>query len=223
MASPLFENLGAIRRKFRPHVSPLHVGSVRARDNPGMRRLPARPLFAFNVVLLAAGCLAGCNPSLNWREVRIKESPLVALLPCKPEFSSRQVNLGGQTVDIHLSSCSADDASFGIAMTRLAAGSTGEQLATAQNHWRLAALANIGLSPSNNQTPPALREAPLRLAGLAAPQTLVSATGKRPGGAAVQFNGVWFQKGTHVFHAVIYADKINNDMAEPFFSGLQIQ
>ena len=188
-----------------------------------MCRTPAGLHFLTFAVVLAAIGLAGCNPSLNWREVRVKDSSLVALLPCKAEASSRQVNLGGQTVDIHLSSCNAGDATFGVAVTRLSTDSASEQLDAAQQHWRLATLANIGLAPSENQNASIIRETPIQVKGLAANQILVAASGKRPGGDVVQMNGIWFRQGAQLFHAVIYADKINNDMAEPFFSGLKIQ
>jgi hypothetical protein len=60
---------------------------------------------------------------------------------------------------------------------------------------------------------------------------VVSAQGKRRDGSAVTMRGIWYSRGTQVFHAVVYADpeadvpgKANRtDPIEPFFSGLRFQ
>jgi hypothetical protein len=59
--------------------------------------------------------MAACTPALNWREVRFDNSPLVALLPCKPDRAVRQVPLGGVVRDVEMMGCEAGGAMFTVA------------------------------------------------------------------------------------------------------------
>jgi hypothetical protein len=169
-------------------------------------------LAGLGVILLAA-----CNPSLNWREVRQKDSPLLALMPCKPDASSRNISLGGREVVMHLNSCDAAGASFVVGSADIASSDA----SVALKHWRQAVLANLSapLAAGND----AAKTAPIQITGVSALQQLVSVNGKRPDGQAVQFAGLWFAHGTQVFHAAIYAAQLGPDMREPFFNGLKLQ
>lgn len=54
-------------------------------------RLPPFAGFALMPALLAMLTgLAGCQPALNWREVRPAGSGMVAMFPCKPEVEQRK-------------------------------------------------------------------------------------------------------------------------------------
>jgi hypothetical protein len=67
------------------------------------RRLTALPLGLLG--------LLACTPSLNWREVKPADAQgLVALFPCKPDESTRQLavpGLSGGPVRMHVLSCEA--------------------------------------------------------------------------------------------------------------------
>lgn len=62
-------------------------------------------------LLLGLFGLAACTPSLNWREVKPADAQgLVALFPCKPDESTRQLavpGLPGGPVRMHVLSCEA--------------------------------------------------------------------------------------------------------------------
>lgn len=163
----------------------------------------------------AALWLAACNPSLNWREVRHNDSPLLALMPCKPEPSSRTVRLGGHEVAMNLNSCTTAEATFIVGQATIAAGNERAAL----DHWKRATLGNISVALE----PQSVKESPLKIAGLPEPQVLLNAIGKRGGGPAVQFNGLWFSRPGQLFHAAIYASTVTHDMSEPFFGGLRLQ
>ncbi len=155
--------------------------------------------------------LAGCSPTLNWREVRV-DGGLQALLPCKPDHGSRKMTLGGQEAELQMTGCEAGGALFAVAHIDLGdAGKAG----VAQAQWQAAMLANMQAA--------APQLAPYRLKGAAVqPAPLyLSVQGRRTDGSAVTAQGVWFSQGAHLYHAVIYADKVGPDMAEPFFSGFE--
>ncbi len=178
-----------------------------------MSRLRVRIFCA--LVWAGTALLAACNPTLNWREVRQPDSALLALMPCKPEASSRNVSLGGQDVRMQLNNCTADGASFIVGSANVQKADA----ALALSHWKQAVLANIA-APLAGQT---VKVTDIRVSGVASPQQLVAGKGKRSDGSGVQFTGLWFVHGTHVFHAAIYADKLGTEMSEPFFNGLKLQ
>jgi hypothetical protein len=51
----------------------------------------------------------------------------------------------------------------------------------------------------------------------------LQAQGTQTDGRAVTAQGIWFVRGPQVFHAVMYASKINADAADSFFTGLRFQ
>jgi hypothetical protein len=51
----------------------------------------------------------------------------------------------------------------------------------------------------------------------------VVASGQRADASKVQSSAVYFASGSHVFQAVIYADQIKPEMAQPFFAGLRFE
>lgn len=188
-----------------------------------------RALPCLGVSALTCALLAACNPALNWREVRAKDGSLIALFPCKAQASSRNVSLGGQVVEMTLNSCTADGALFVVGQATVSeAGAP-----VALTHWQRAALANISeplANPANpvNKANPTTKESPmngspLKVAGVAGTPVLLSTQGKRADGSEVQFSGLWFSRGDQVFHAAIYADRIDAQMSEPFFNGLKLQ
>jgi hypothetical protein len=165
-------------------------------------------------LLVGSSLLAGCNPTLNWREVRVGNAGLRALLPCKPDHGSRQLTLADQAVELQMVGCEAGGTLFAVAHVDL--GDAGKAT-TAQAQWQAAMLANMQAT-APQQTPYSLKGA------TASPSPVrLSAQGRRADGSAVAAQGVWFAQGKHLYHAVIYADKVGSDAAEPFFSGFEFQ
>lgn len=100
-------------------------------DNPWM----IRTLCAAVLVMLTA-----CSPTLDWRAVTLPGQGLQASLPCKPEQVQRSVELAGTPVDMHMSGCEADSATFAIACAVL---QDPAQTGAALTHWRAAVLAGM--------------------------------------------------------------------------------
>jgi hypothetical protein len=165
------------------------------------------------LALTAAVLQTACNPTFNWREVRLSETALSGLLPCKPDTGSRQVALAGQPLALHMAGCEAGGALFALSAAQLGDASATAVLA----QWRASTLANMQAGD--------VLELPLTAAKAAKlpALTLVRANGKRPDGSAVTLHGLWFAQGREVFHAVVYADAgAAPDGFEPFFAGLQL-
>jgi hypothetical protein len=149
---------------------------------------------------------------LNWRDVRLDPTPIVALFPCKPERAARDVSMGDQTLSLNLLACDAGDAKFALAYADTRdADKIGPLLAL----WRTVTLANM------RATAPA--DVPVNIKGVTALSANgVLANGARPDGSAVVLQAVWFASGTHIFQASIYSDVARPQVAETYFSGLRL-
>ena len=189
-------------------------------------------------MVLVPVLLAACNPAMNWRETRFKDTALVAMLPCKPDQGARVVPLGGRNVSLHMTGCDAGGATFAVAYANLDGPGTAPAVLA---QWRTATLANMGAVSSRevplggtpnatsggtpNATSGGTPSATSGGTGSAASTglLLVTAQGQRKDGSAVAMQGAWFAKDAQVFHAVVYAERISPEVTEAFFSGLRFQ
>lgn len=170
-------------------------------DNPRMR------LSA----LAAVVALVACSPTLNWREIRVEATGLKARLPCKPDRGARAVPMAGRQVQLQVLGCDAGGATFAILT-----GDVVDPLRSAEvlDQWRGATLANMRGTAGEVQ--PFLPTGAMALA----PSLRVTAAGRRVDGSPVQSQAAYFARGSRVFQAVIYADRVAPEAAETFFSSL---
>ncbi|MRD49043.1 hypothetical protein [Caenimonas koreensis] len=177
-----------------------------------MRRfhLVAAAVFAAVVASFATAC----SPTFNWRDVNVEGTSLKAMLPCKPDKDSREVPMAGKPAMLEVLACDAGSAKFALLHADIGDVT---RVGDALWQWRLATLANLRGA--------AARDAPFTPPGATpVPQAAkVSAIGQRADGSKVESQAAYFASGSHVFQAVIYADRITPEMTESFFAGLQLQ
>jgi len=168
-----------------------------------------RPVFAAALISLAA-----CSPTFDWREVRAEPTSLKAQFPCKPDKGSRPVPMAGRQVELQVIGCDTGGATFAILFGDIVDPlRSGEVLA----QWKAATLANMRSSGSQEQPF-------LPVGAMALPQSVrLSATGQRADGSKVASQAAYFARGSQVFQAVIYADRLPPETADPFFSGLKFE
>ena len=142
------------------------------------------------------------------------DGELKALLPCKPDRATRRQNLAGYDLDLTLLGCEANGGLYALAVTQLPNESLVPQ---AQAHWRAKLLENMHASSSNS------RSQTVKGATSQMTPAWLSAVGTNPDGGAIQVQGLWFARGARLYHAAIYAERISDDMSEPFFSGVGLQ
>lgn len=177
-------------------------------------RVPLSAAVSAAVSALALGLLVACQPALNWRDVRLDNTPLKVQLPCKPDRASRAVAMAGQNLQLHVAGCDAGGATFAVMQADLPQP---QLAAVVLAQWRQATLLNMRASSAQDVVfVPA--------GAYSLPQSVqTQALGRRPasaGGAAVQARAVWFSNGAQVFHAVLYADVIEPAVADTFFASL---
>ena len=160
--------------------------------------------------------LAACSPAFNWREVRPENTRLSLLLPCKPDKAQKVVPLGGRPTTLSMLGCDAGGATFAVAVADMGDVS---KAASVLALWQNLTLANMKAVPGTAQS------MPLNIPG-ASPEPAaarVLAQGQRIDGAAVSGQAAYFSKGIQVFQVVMYAPKIESEVAETFFSSLKFE
>jgi peptidoglycan hydrolase-like protein with peptidoglycan-binding domain len=165
--------------------------------------------------------LAGCSPALNWRSVPLPDAAITITLPCKPDQATRQVELAGAPVELSMTGCDADGATFAVSHAAL---SDPAQVGAALTHWRAAVLANLGSGAAA-----AAVDKPYAPVGvLPVPQSVrTTLQGQRADGSPVVAQGVWFARAVgpqvRLYHAVVYSPKSRPEVADQFFAGLALQ
>ena len=66
------------------------------------------------LLLTVLSILAGCSPSLNWRQVQGVDAPFVVLLPAKPATLSRPIDLDGMAVTMSMTAAEVDGVTFAV-------------------------------------------------------------------------------------------------------------
>ncbi len=175
-----------------------------APDNQGMK-------FTFTGV--AALLLAGCTPSLDWRETRPGGTDMTAVFPCRPQRHARPVVVAGATTRMEMLVCKAAGATFAVSFLDLTDPGT---VTPALAELRTAARANINGVEGEIK--------PAKVNGMTAnsQSARLSMTGRLPDGIAVQEQAAFFVKGLRVYQASVIGPALLPEMTETFFSGLKL-
>ncbi len=191
-----------------------------ARGNPsrcgGLRRArfdnPPAVKPHHSVLLLAMSVLVACAPALDWRDVRLADSEVVALFPCKPDRHARTVSLAQQPVRLVLYACTAGGATWALAAAEVADPA---QVGPALVELRGAAMQNLSATQAAAK--------PLRVDG-ATPNVhseRIEIRGRMPDGRVVTEQLALFAKGTQVYQATALSEKLGGEAADIFFDGLR--
>ncbi len=166
--------------------------------------------------MAALMALVACSPAFNWREVRPENTRLSLLLPCKPDKAQKVVPLGGRPTTLSMLGCDAGGATFAVAVADLGDAS---RAAPVLALWQSLTLANMKAAPGTAQS------MPLNIPGASPEPAVVRvlAQGQRIDGAAVSGQAAYFARGAQVFQVVMYAPKIESEVAETFFSSLKFE
>lgn len=172
---------------------------------------------------LAAACVA-CSPSLNWRNVPVEAAQLTVSLPCKPDHGSKNVALGAEQVELSMVGCEAQGALFALSWMEL---SDPSRISTVLTLWHDAVRAQLHLPRQVPGTAP--QEWPfVRKGALNLPQSVRMQTeGQRPDGKPVQVDAVWFARlragKVQLVHAVVYADRRDDAVADSYLESITLQ
>jgi hypothetical protein len=163
-------------------------------------------------MVFGALLLCGCSPNLDWREVPIVDTDLVARFPCHPARFERRVEVAGQALELGLSSCDVDGITYGLA--------TADVGDPARVDAVLAALADSSRRGIAAAEPVPV---PLSFPGVTPYRGNVSLrlTGRRPDGHAVEEAVDLFARGARVYQATAIGSPLPASAVEPFHAGLR--
>lgn len=178
-------------------------------------------LFSFGrlsraALLAALLTLSACSPTFNWRELRPEGTPLLALMPCKPDRATRRVPLTGALTDLHMHSCEAGGLRFALAWADVGEG---EKQAQALAAWRRASLHAIRAAPG--ATDAATTDWSVAVAG-ASTVLGVATQGQDAQGRTVHTRMAYFTHGTQLFQAALYGASLPDAVVATYFEGLRL-
>lgn len=174
------------------------------------------PFISRAGALAALLSLGACSPTFNWRELRLDGTPLLALMPCKPEVASRAVPLAGTPTELHMHSCEAGGLRFAVAWADVG---NAAQVPVALAAWRSASLQSMRMAPPPADDP--TTQWAVTVTGAPSVQG-VKAQGTDPQGQPVQTRAAYFAQSTQVYQAAVYGAKLPDEALEPFFAGLRL-
>jgi hypothetical protein len=161
--------------------------------------------------LLGATLLAGCSPSLDWREVRVADGQVAALFPCRPESRVRLVLLAGVKLEMHLESCTAGEANFALSHVNVGDPTRVEPVL---RQLQAVFASNVGgtLAEAGPAKVPGMTPNPLA--------SRVRVTGAREDGSAITAEAVFFVCGTVIYQATMLGGRLDAETADTFFAAL---
>jgi hypothetical protein len=166
--------------------------------------------YAFYALIMALG-LASCTPALNWRAVSVAGA--ATWLPCKPDRAQRQLDIGGQTIQMEMAGCEAQGVMYALSHARVPKAGESEAVAAA---WQSASLKQMQAGVPQQTVFQTRGENQIQ-------GRFFKATGARSNGQVLQAQLVWVVKGDEIFHLAMYAATMTAEQADPFFSEVKIQ
>lgn len=156
--------------------------------------------------------LAACSPAMDWREVRIPDTPLVSTWPCKPDAHARMVNLSGQAVRWTLHACEANGATWGLGWAQLAGP---DQVPAAMASLKALSSSNWGgtVGPQGPWVPPG--------ATPFASSARYQVQGRDPKGTPLSVETALFAQGALVVQATIMG-AVHVDARQAWWSGMRM-
>lgn len=168
--------------------------------------------------------LMACQPTFNWRETRLDDSALAAMMPCKPERMTRQVPfVNGATVEMTVASCEAGGVTFALSTTDVQDPAQVARVLTlwrdvVQRHWQYTSAASVAKDAVKPFALP--QSTPL------ASSVRLTGTGRNAQGADMAVDAAFFAQGSRVFQVALIAQPpkaLTPEVAEMFYGGLKLQ
>ena len=171
--------------------------------------------------VLACALLAGCTPTLDWRDTRPEGSGLQLQFPCRAGGQSRDLPLAGVRVNLALHACAAGGLTWGLSHADV--GDVA-RVGPALLELAAAARANLGADAGMPVPLPVPLSMSLSVRG-ATPNPasgLWQVQGRLPDGTPVQMQVAVFARGTRVFQATVLGENLSSEAADIFFASMQL-
>ena len=159
--------------------------------------------------------LGACTPTFNWRDVRIADQGLVALLPCKADRATRALPLGVESVEVDMAGCEAGGATFAVAH---AAAADVRQAETWLRAWRTATRTQLGDAE--------IAEMPATLPRASVAPASWKLESRVASDARAPARVLWFAQrtanGVALYQATVLGNPSSPEALDVFFEGLRL-
>ncbi len=172
---------------------------------------------AVAMLVPALSLMAACSPELNWRQVRLDNTTMQALMPCKPDREVRPLNIAGAPVQYQMRVCEAGGVTW--ALTHADVGDA-TRVGPALAFLKAAAGVKLGAAQVQVQVQWAALQVPGMTPNAESARLLIS--GQRPDRSPVQQVLAVFSHGTSVFEAVAIGARLPPEAVESFLESLRI-
>lgn len=174
-----------------------------------------KKVFAY--VLLTAAILGGvaCSPKFDWREVRNNEAPFTATFPGKPASHSRDIELDGIQLKLHMTAVDVNQTSFAIAYAKIENTDKNLQVQIQQR-----ALSAMQIGMLKNIQANIVQPTPVD-----APKNTITAIGKNQSGQPIKMIARFTQQGPWIIQAVMMGESksFTPEIADMFFGSIQFK
>ena len=169
-------------------------------------------------------CLCGCSPVFNWRDITVTND-LRALLPCKPERATRNLEIPGiERMSVSMTGCPAGDATFALAQ---AEATSAAQAVTWVTAWKASTRAQW---PDARQTEVVATIAgadPASSSRLSIVHDADTAAGTQVAEQPLRAEMLWFTRTVDATHVTVYQAMVlgkpsADDAVATFFEGLRL-
>ena len=155
--------------------------------------------------------LAGCTPALNWRAVNL--DGVSTWLPCKPDRAQRELEIGGQKIQMEMMGCEAQGVMYAVSHAKVLNPSESQAVAAA---WQNASFKQMLAGAPQQSVFQARGEKPVT-------GQFFKLAGARNNGQELKAQLAWVVLGDEIYHLAMYAQAITSEQADPFFSEVKIQ
>ncbi|MDO8300790.1 hypothetical protein [Lacisediminimonas sp.] len=164
----------------------------------------------FSCVALTCWTLLACTPPLDWREVRVTETPYVVLMPAKPTAHTRTVKLDATDLAMTMRGAEVEGVTYAVGTVTLPDEA---RAASAARALQAALVRNMGGAVR--------QEKQLIVSGL--PVTAIQVDGKNARGEAIRLHARFAARGPFAYQAVVLgaAAKVRTEAADIFLDSFR--
>ena len=172
-----------------------------------------KKLISYLLLITSIFSISACSPQFDWREIRNNDAPFVATFPGKPASHSRDIELDGLKVKLHMTAADVNQISFAIAYAKL---ENSDKNLQSQHQQRALSAMQVGMLKNIQGT--IVQPTPIE-----SPKNTLTAIGKTQSGKTIKMIARFVQHGPWIIQVVMMGDEqaITPEVADMFFGSIK--
>lgn len=168
------------------------------------------------LALMSIFVLMSCSPTFNWREFRFSDGDVVFMFPCKPQESSKDVQLGEESRQLIMAVCNVGELNFTVSQMNTSKQISNEQFI---EMWQKASWYSVSGSVPNENVKVIKNNIQLHNKEIQASEIHYD--------KEMHVKWRWFQEGAWIYQLAVYTQKqkkeesINSQVDDMFFNSMR--